>query len=131
MTNKVYRADGGDITFDGEYRVHTFTSNETFSTNIYKYFSQQHLKSKYGNNIDIELYIGDIDPKKTLEAVGTSLPVLNFQKKSQTSLKYTAPSSTSLSLLFTEIEKLKKIGLIKNFTLNQANLEQIFMRLTR
>ena len=89
------------------------------------------MKSKYGNNIDIELYIGDIDPKKTLEAVGTSLPVLNFQKKSQTSLKYTVPSSTSLSLLFTEIEKLKKNGLIKNFTLNQANLEQIFMRLTR
>ena len=89
------------------------------------------MKSKYGNNIDIELYIGDIDPEKTLEAVETSLPVLNFQKKSQTSLKYTAPSSTSLSLLFTEIEKLKKIGLIKNFTLNQANLEQIFMRLTR
>ena len=75
--------------------------------------------------------MGDIDPEKTLEAVETSLPVLNFQKKSQTSLKYTAPSSTSLSLLFTEIEKLKKIGLIKNFTLNQANLEQIFMRLTR
>ena len=89
------------------------------------------MKSKYGNNIDIELYIGDIDPEKTLEAVETSLPLLNFQKKSQTSLKYTAPSSTSLSLLFTEIEKLKKIGLIKNFTLNQANLEQIFMRLTR
>ena len=89
------------------------------------------MKSKYGNNIDIELYIGDIDPEKTLEAVETSLPVLNFQKKSQTSLKYTAPSSTSLSLLFIEIEKLKKIGLIKNFTLNQANLEQIFMRLTR
>ena len=34
MTNKLYRADGGTVTFDGEYRVHTFTSSETISTNI-------------------------------------------------------------------------------------------------
>ena len=96
-----------------------------------KYFSQQHLKSKYGNNIDVELYISDLDAEKTLKAVSEALPSLIFQKKSQSSLKFTAPTQQSISALFSALERMKKSGEIKNFTLNQANLEQIFMRLTR
>jgi len=34
MTNKLFRADGGSVAFDGEYRVHTFTSSGTFSTTL-------------------------------------------------------------------------------------------------
>ena len=51
--------------------------------------------------------------------------------KFQGAVKFIAPRSTPLAVIFEKLEKLKELIEIGGYTVNQATLEQIFLTMTK
>lgn len=92
---------------------------------------QQHLKSKFGKGVEIEVQLPEggnaVDAQKEIMS---KLPFMEVKEVNQAFISFRAATGVQLSTLFKELQATKKAGVIAGYTVDQPTLEQIFIDLT-
>ena len=106
---------------------------------------QQHLKSKFGKGVEIEVQLPEGGNSEIVsKEITNRMPFLEvkeinqvrksildqFKNKFKSFISFRAESGAQLSTLFKELQATKKTGVIAGYTVDQPTLEQIFIDLT-
>ncbi|CAF0791152.1 unnamed protein product [Brachionus calyciflorus] len=95
--------------------------------------SPQHLKSKFGNGYKVSIRLNDDNDKKRLyKFMKKNFPTSKIQETHRNLFEYILPfSDTKLSTLFGRIESNRENLNIKDYSVNQTTLDQVFINFAK
>ena len=95
--------------------------------------SPQHLKSKFGNGYKLSIRLNDDkDKHKLYKFMKRNFPTSKIQEKHRNLFEYVLPfSDTKLSDIFGRIESNRENLNVKDYSVSQTTLDQVFINFTK
>ncbi|CAF1119401.1 unnamed protein product, partial [Brachionus calyciflorus] len=95
--------------------------------------SPQHLKSKFGSGYKVSIRLNDDNHKKRLYTfMKNNFPTSKIQETHRNLFEYILPfNDTKLSTLFGRIESNRENLNIKDYSVNQTTLDQVFINFAK